>query len=534
MVRHPSAVPDSLRDDAGGHKIPFRTLVGLMDRELANKTISGIGYNSIAKTANYLLRVGSGIILAQILNPHDYGVFGFAMVIIGFLGRFNDLGLGGAVVQRLELDQKTLTTAFTLKFFLALAICAFCVALGPLIALFSDHPEVGRVIQVSSIFLVISCFSFVQDTHLTRDLHYRKLSAANIISSIIRSGTAILLVLLGLQYWSLVWAEIAGIAALVAILNYFYPAKIRFGLDREAARGLLSFGWKLLVSGLLGFLIFSVDKLMIGSISGLTVLGFYALAFNWASVGCSILSDTMNGVLFPAFAKIQTNRGELKRAYLKVLQYVSTGGILVNLILLTSAQEIFFFVLGRGTDKWAPAIPAFQILCLYGMVRTILDPVGNVVLAMGKPGIILRATILVCALEMALLYFALVHGGIVLVAVLVTLAYAAQFYFYGPFLKRECGIQASEIMEVLRAPVICGILIGSATMLLGFGVGFSFLSMTVKVLFCLAGYFLMHGWITRWTMMREVKGLLANGFLIKVRRWNGKELQELPPPPLKL
>ncbi len=495
-----------------------------MDKKLTHKTISGIAYNSAGKISVLLLRLGASIILARNLTASDFGVVGFAMVIIGFLSRFNDLGVGSAAIQKMEMDRRDLSTAFSLKVVLSTLICGTCIALAPKARLFFNHPDIGLVIQVLATIFLISSFSFIPETILTRGLEYKKLSMANISSAIARSAIAIGLVLNGYRYWSLVWAEIGATLVQVVAVNYFCHERVSFQIDRNKAAGFISFGGKVFLTGLIVFLIFNADNLIIGTAAGPIMLGFYALAFNWGSLSCSIISESVHSVLFPAFSKTQTDIAGLKQAYLKVLEYVSMLGIMLNIVLIANAREILFYVLGRGTDKWGAAVTALEILSIYGIIRIILEPVGNVVLAMGKPGILLKANFVAGILEVSLLYFGLKYWGINGVAILVTAAYTAQYLMYLPFLRRECGIEPSEFFAALKPSLICGFVITLSAVVLGEAIGFSITSMVVKVVYCVGGYIALHGVLTKWRTFKEAKIVFGRRTLLKIRDDVGMEV----------
>ena len=479
-----------------------------MDRDFKLKTISGIAYNSAGKIIALLLRIVASVVLARGLTASDYGVVGFAMVIIGFLSRFNDLGIGSAVIQQLELDEKGLYTAFSLKLILGISIAALCIILAPYSRHFFNHPDIGSVIQVLATIFVISSFSFLPEVLLTRQLEFKKLGAANVISVMARSIVAIVLVFAGFKYWSIVLAEIGGTLAQVIILNCFCHKRVRFRFDRARAHEFLSFGGKLFGSGLIVFLMFNADNFVIGAAAGAAALGYYALAFNWGSFCCGVLSEGVHSVLLPAFSRTQKDRAFLKNSYLKVLEYVSMFAVLANVILLVNAGELLVYVFGRGTDKWLPALSALQILSVYGIVRMILEPVGNIALALGKPGILFKANALAGVLEIGCLYFALKLWGINGVAVLVTATYAIQYFIYIPFLKNELGITLSEIFAVTKPSLLSGLVIAASALALGAVTGFSIASMVLKVLYCLAGYLALYGVLTGWKSYKEVRAVL--------------------------
>ena len=74
-----------------------------------------------------------------------------------------------------------------------------------------------------------------------------------------------------------------------------------------------------------------------------------------------------------------------------------------------------------------PALTAFRILCIYGMCRCLLEPVGNVILAIGRTRELLITQIIVAVFELGLLYPSLKYFGIEGVAVVVTMAYVTAY-----------------------------------------------------------------------------------------------------------
>ena len=480
-----------------------------MEKLLIKRTINSIGYSSFARIATFLLQVITSIILAQNLASRDYGVVGFALIIIGFLARFSDFGITSAVVQKIEIDQRSLYTGFTLRIFLGVVMFLLCIAMAPVAKLFFDDPAIGIVIRVLAANFVISGFSFLPNTTLTRNIEFKTLSMASLIAAIVRSTLCITLVLAGFQYWSLVWGEIGATLATAITLNYLCPMKPWIELDRKTAVDFMRFGGRLLLTGLVIFSILNADNLLIGAVGGASMLGFYALAFNWGSMACGILEETVHNVLFPTFSKIQKDKDGIRNAYLKVLEYVSTIGVMANVTLMVNAREILTFVLGRGTDKWVPALWALKILCIYGISRIILVPVGNVVLALGKPGILLKANLLAGIIEIGLLYPAMKYGGINAVAILVASAYASQYFIFLPFLKKYCGITVAELFNVLKPSIFSGAAVILGALVLDGQLQFSIASMLVKIPYCMLGYFILHGLITKWRILREARMILS-------------------------
>ena len=71
-----------------------------MQKNLKEKAITGAVWTSIHKFASLLLRFFSGIILARLLTPHDYGVIGMLVIFLAVSSTFIDGGFGSALIQK--------------------------------------------------------------------------------------------------------------------------------------------------------------------------------------------------------------------------------------------------------------------------------------------------------------------------------------------------------------------------------------------------------------------------------------------------
>jgi lipopolysaccharide exporter len=224
---------------------------------------------------------------------------------------------------------------------------------------------------------------------------------------------------------------------------------------------------------------------------------------------CVMLGGVVLSVLFPTFSKMQSDRQRIKKAYLRALEYISFVGILANTGLLAVSKEFLYFVLGRGTDKWLPALVSLRILCIYGILRLLLEPVGSVILAIGKSGPLLRAQIIMAAVELVLLYPALHFFGIEGVAVAVTVSYVLAFAALFPLLRKELGLRLEEwIAPALPAAGSAIIAVVALGVVQGF-IPFTFAGMAAKVLILLCIYVATYGMITKWKIVGEIIDIVS-------------------------
>ncbi len=483
-----------------------------MSDSLKRVTIRNIGYNSVAKVIQLVVMAAANIILTRTLAPSDYGIVGFALIFITFLTQFSDLGIGSAAIQKKELTERELSTAFTLKFVIGLVIFVLASLAAPLAVRFFDNPAIVNVIRVLAFSFVLNTFWFLPNVLLTRALEYKKIALVNLIAAICNSVTAIVLALMGFNYWSLVAASLVLSVVTALLINYSRPVAYHFAWSKEAACGFIRFGSNIFINGLIVFLIYNADNFLIGSVKGSSCLGYYTLAFNWASMTCTLISSTILSVLFPTFSRMQDDRGRLKESYLTVLAYVSFGGVMLVMTLMVVSRDFLVQVLGHGTNKWLPALTSLRILCFYGMFRILLEPVGQVMVAIGRTDGLRKAAFVVMLMEVGGLYPVLQFFGLEGVAVLVTVAYLSQYVVYFRILKVELLVRPGDLLEKVYPALLAAVPL-LLIFLYGENAGKTSLSLlAIKLTSCIVVYLVCYGLITRWRLFKEIRGMVQGPF----------------------
>ena len=476
------------------------------------KIFRNVIYAGLTKGTTVICMAVTSMVVARNLSPSDYGVVAFAGIVIGFLAHFSDLGVGNAAIRRSSLDQKSLQTAFTLK--IILGVVAFIAVY--LIALFAhhffQHPATGDVMRVLAFNFLLSTIGFMPLVTLTREQNFRALVIPGVLSVVARSVIAITLVLSGWEYWSVVLADIGATIVSSIAIQLMRNIPMGFHFDWHIAQEYLRFGAPLLGSGVLVFLIFNLDNLLIGSIMGSVQLGYYALAFTWGSFICGLLYDTVNNVLFPAFSAIQHDKAAMRRWYLKTVDLVAFIALIVNTTLLANAHFFLVTFLGNGTDKWLPATLPLEILCIYGIIRATTEPLANCIMALGRTRVLLQANILGGLIEAGLLALVVKSGKIELVAAVVLFAYVSQLVMVVPFMRGQLGIRIRDLAGQLW-PVIPALLAGyGATLLVPASFGDSLPTLAVRGLFTALVVAFVHGLCTRFRCFQEARGMIFENF----------------------
>jgi len=206
----------------------------------------------------------------------------------------------------------------------------------------------------------------------------------------------------------------------------------------------------------------------------------------------------------------------MRRWYLKTIDLVGFVAVVANTALLANVHWFLTTFLGKGTGKWLPAQTALEILCIYGIIRVITEPVGNCIMARGGTKLLLQANALAGAIELPLILLVLHTGNLGLIAAAVLVAYAAQAFIFVPYLRREFSIRFRDLIAQLW-PVIPALVGGYViTSLLPDWFGGTFFTLACRGLFTASVVALIHGLCTRFRCFHEAGGMISQN-LARVR-----------------
>ena len=187
-----------------------------------------------------------------------------AIVVIGFVTLFRDLGVGSAVIQRGGASSEWLSTLFWLAVASGIAVTIVTILVAPLIAEVYREPALTDILRALSLSFAITGLGVVHQAVLERDLRYRSVAKVETSASIAGSVAALVLAVAGGGVWSLV--ALTLVTALVGSALFWSASGWRPGFVftlRDAHSG-GSFGAGLTPFNLANYLARNADYFLIG------------------------------------------------------------------------------------------------------------------------------------------------------------------------------------------------------------------------------------------------------------------------------
>jgi len=414
-----------------------------MVSSLRHRTLMGLIWRTIGQYGAQAIRSVVLLILASILTPTDFGLVGIAMIFIVFADSIGELGLVQAIIQRQDIGEPVLSTAFWTNLSLGLGIGILGFVGADLITEFLGDPAAAPVLQTLAITFPISALSTVQKALIVKHMEFDRFAYRNLISEISFGIVSICLAMLGAGVWSLVGGNLARSIVRTAIYWAAVPWKPKLTFSTQSLYGLLKFGLPAFISAMFSKGMTNIDYFVVGRWLGTEALGYYTLAFQLAVIPGQRLMGIVRTVTFPAFSEIQDNLRRLKDAFLKGIQHLFVVITPLTILIIMISP---WFINTLYDDKWADSILPMQILAVAGFFYA-FDITQSLYYAAGKPQI--RIWIIGFRIAVFAIFFFTIGVSFGIVGVAAGLVLAAAFS--SPLnIKVAMSITGASLSDILR------------------------------------------------------------------------------------
>lgn len=360
-------------------------------QNIKKKVISGAVWKFAERIIAQAVSLIVSIIIARLLNPSDYGVVSIVTVFFSFANVIISGGLNTALIQKKEADKDDYNTVFTISFILAIFLYFALFLTAPFIAKIYKQPILVSIIRVLGFSLPIYALKSVVCAYISANLQFRKFFFATLGGTLTSAVVGIFMALNGFGAWALVAQQLTNTVIDTLILFLVTKLKLSFNMTFNRVKGLVQYGYKILLSSLLGVTVNQINPLFIGLKYTSADLSFYTKGRSFPETLSSSMTYTISSVLFPALSKYQDDKERLlqcTRLYMRIASFV------VFPVMLGFAGIAENFVLVLLGEKWLPTVYYIQIASIATMFDVVAAGNCETIKAMGRSDIFLKIEVI--------------------------------------------------------------------------------------------------------------------------------------------
>lgn len=345
------------------------------------------------------------IILARLLDPEHYGVLSMMVIFTTLANVFIQRGFNTALVQNKDVTEEDYSSVFWITMGVAVVLYGGLFAAAPGIARFYDMPGLVQPFRVLCLVLFPGALNSIQLAKISRDLDFKKVFRSNLAAIIIAGVAGVCLAYMGAGLWALVAQNLlnTGIACIVMWFSVRWRPRAVCSLSR--VKVLFSYGWKLLVSGLIDTLYADLRSLVIGKKYDSGTLGYYNRGKHFPQFIINAVNTTVESVLLPAMSARQDEKAKVKTLMRNSVMLSSYIIFPMMAGLAAVAQPLVKLLL---TEKWLPCVPYMQIYCFTLAFYPIHSCNLQAINAVGRSDIFLKLEVIKKAIGLAALVIAVV------------------------------------------------------------------------------------------------------------------------------
>jgi O-antigen/teichoic acid export membrane protein len=408
-------------------------------------------WTSLSQIVKIAIQLISLTVLTRLVSPKEYGLMAMATIVINLVMVFRDLGTSAAIIQKNEITEITKSTIFWLNVFMGTFLCILIIALSPFIAQLFNEPRLQNVLILVSVSFPVASAASVHQSLLERNSLFSKITLIEVFSGLVSLVTALSLAYMGYGVYSLVFQTLVY-SSLSTILfwlgNHWRPG---FEFSKKEIKYLVSFSGNLTLFNIINYLARNADGMIIGHKFSAALLGAYSLAYRIMLFPLQSLTFVAARSLYPVMSRLQNNKEETKKLYLKALICIATITAPMMAGIATIREPFILIIFG---NKWGAVPNILFWLAPTGFIQSLVSITGSVFVSRG-----LTALQMKLGLFAAILYiFAFIIGSFHSLTAIAFLYFIANIIAAVPALYYSMKILGGgwrDILYCINAPLLC-------------------------------------------------------------------------------
>jgi len=422
---------------------------------IKNQVIRGsfwiFGANLISRGVSLL----STLFLARLLMPDDFGVIGYGFLIVGAIGLIREMGFNSALIYQKNNIEKAASASLIFIFLWSLCLYLIVFFFAPIAATFFREARLVSLLRVLTISLILNSLSSIPMSLMSKDIDFKRHVIPEVLNLTVYGIVTVIFAYLDFNYWAFVIGILSADTVQLIAALILRPVRIQLIVDIPVLKELFRFGKNILGLNVLYFGIRNIDDFFVGRMLGTVQLGIYNFAYRIANIPATNITNVLGKVLYPGFVKIADDTRRLREAFLESLKYVTFLTIPVTLYIILIIPDVvhLFF------PHWIDAIVPIQLIAYFGGIRSIGSGTGSVVLAKGKPELLLPISLTQLTFLAVLLYPVTRFWGLTGVCILVNASITISFIWSFILVKRLIDISLKSVSKILFIPFLISVVL---------------------------------------------------------------------------
>jgi O-antigen/teichoic acid export membrane protein len=425
---------------------------------LREKALRGGVSKLVSQGVMFVTKIGSMAALGRMLDPRDFGLIAMVTAVTGVLSLVKDAGLSLPTVQRATITNGQLSNLFWLNVLVGLLLTVICIVLAPVLARFYHEGRLVAVTVAIAPAFLIGGLGVQHNALLTRQMRFPVYAAIDVTAVIVSAVVGVGMALFGCGYWSLVGSSLA--TPIVSTVGAWWatgwvPERPQRGTDLKS---MLRLGGALTLNGIIIYVAYNADKVLLGRFWGAAAVGSYGRAYQLINIPSDNLNGALGAVALSTLSRLHNDPVRRKSYFLKGYSLSVALTVPVTIVCAVFSQEVVAFVLG---PKWVETAGIVQLLAPTILVFALINPMFWLVFSAGMMRRSLLTAVVIATLVITAYVLGLPYGprGVAASFSIVMTLYIVPHLMW---CVHGTNVSLADLFRTAGKPLIAGLIAGAA------------------------------------------------------------------------
>lgn len=355
----------------------------------AKSAVKGISWITLLRVLTRVITLVRLAILGRLLTPAQFGYFGIATLILSFLEIFTETGINVFLIQEKGHVKKYINSAWVVSIVRGVVLACIIFLSASIVASFFNAPQAYQIIALIGFVPLIRGFINPAIITYQKELLFHKEFLFRFVLFAVDVIISVYVGFITRNAIAFVYGLIVSAIIEVFLSYILFTTKPKIQLEIKKVKYIIRRGWWVTMTGIFSYFADNGDNLIVGKVLGSSALGMYQVAYKFSTLPISEITNVINQVIFPVFSRFSEDKERLWKAFLKVTLIGSLGAFVLGGGIFIFAKPIILIFMGR---QWLAAIPAIQVLAIYGILRTMFGNFAPLFLSLGKQNYVAKMT----------------------------------------------------------------------------------------------------------------------------------------------
>ncbi len=345
--------------------------------QLKTSVIKGGLHLSLGQAAIQASSFLRNIFLARLISPADFGIAAIFGITLQMIEMLSNVSAEMFLIQSADGDKERLQA--TAQFFRAArgTVNGLVILLlaGPIARLFGV-PQATWAFRCLGLLPLLRGLYHLDMSRLQRSLRFAPTAIADAGSSWFATLVAVPLAFWFRDYSAMLWSLIIQVSAATIVSHILAERRYAWAWDSGYWQRMVSFGWPLMINGILMFGIFEGDRLIIGSAErlfprssyDLSDLGIYSATFSLTMAPTQFVANICSSLFLPLLSRTQGMPDQFRRRYRACSQAACLAAAIISIFFITAGGRLVAVVYGSKYATggriigWLAAMWALRII----------------------------------------------------------------------------------------------------------------------------------------------------------------------------